>query len=92
MTAIMIYFLMMELMTEVFSGGSKSYCSGYFPLLAPKFWEVVGTYECYFVNLWLQVEWLGDSQVVGTQSHLTGAFVPHVHSCPLTIVTLVKFH
>ena len=51
MTAIMIYFLMMELMTEVFSGGSKSYCSGYFPLLAPKFWEVVGTYECYFVNL-----------------------------------------
>ena len=27
--------------------------------LTPQFWEVAGTYECYFVILWKQFEWWG---------------------------------
>ena len=30
-----------------------------FGFFAPKNWEVAGTYEWYFVILWLQVEWWG---------------------------------
>ena len=30
---------------------------GCFLLYAPKFWEVAGTYEWYFVILWMQIQW-----------------------------------
>ena len=34
-------------------GGLESYLIGYFWVFVPKFWEVVVTYKCYFVILWL---------------------------------------
>ena len=36
---------------------------------APKFSEVVGTYEWYFVILWMQVQWWGYHEVFGTLKH-----------------------
>ena len=47
------------------TGVSESHVSCCFWLFAPKFWEVMVIYECYFVTLWLQVEWWGHSEVVG---------------------------
>ena len=34
----------------VLIGGSESHLSGCFQLFAPKFWEVVEPYECYFIT------------------------------------------
>ena len=53
-------------MQRTYIGASDSHLSVCFRLLAPKFWEAVGIYECYFVTLWLQVEWWGHLEVVGT--------------------------
>ena len=47
-------------------GGPNSRLNGWFRVLASKFWKGVGTYECYFVILWMQVEWWGNSEVVRT--------------------------
>ena len=68
-------------------GGPESQLSGCFRLFALIFWEVVGAYKCYFVILWLQVEWWGEDtqrwlghsnptmhfQVVGTVKYLACA-------------------
>ena len=43
-----------------------SHISGCFWLFARKFWGEVGTYEWYFAIFWMQVEWWGHSEVVGT--------------------------
>ena len=40
---------------SLITGGSKNHLSGCFRLFVPKFWDVMGTHECYFVILWLQV-------------------------------------
>ena len=45
-------------------GGSDSHLSRSFQLFGQKFWEVAGTYKCYFVTLLLQVEWWGHLEMV----------------------------
>ena len=42
---------------------------------APKFWEVVGTYERYFVILWMEVQWWGYHEVVWTLKPYAKEFV-----------------
>ena len=44
---------------QIIIGGSESHLSGCYRLFGPKFWEVVRTYEWYFVILWMQDEWWG---------------------------------